>query len=104
MSKEVRMTQPRDPAANGRETSYEVRLGVRLDPIWAKQFDGFSLRHGEDGTTVLSGAFVDQAALHGVLQRIRDLGLPLVEVLSLSASSAPGIDQPANSIVNGDLK
>ena len=98
------MAQPKDPTSNGRaENSYEVRLGVRLDPLWARQFDGFSLRHGEDGTTVLSGDFVDQAALHGVLQRIRDLGLPLVAVLSLGAATAPGIDEPTNLNADGDL-
>jgi len=74
-----------------------------LDPIWARQFDGFSLRHEDDGTAVLSARFVDQAALHGVLQRIRDLGLPLVAVLALDASTAPSTDQPTKLIPNGDL-
>jgi len=75
-----------------------------LDPSWAHQFDGFSIRHEEDGTTVLTGRLVDQAALHGVLQRIRDLGLPLLAVASLGAPAAPSADTPTHPIVDGDSK
>ena len=59
---------------------YEIRLSGRLDSRWAASFDGLSLRTEPDGTTVLHGPVVDQAALHGVLQRVRDLGLPLLSV------------------------
>jgi hypothetical protein len=59
---------------------YEVRINGHLDARWAAWFDGLSVRHGSDGTTVLSGPIADQAALHGVIQRVRDLGLPLVSV------------------------
>jgi len=52
----------------------------RLDARWTSWFDGWSLDHDDDGTTVLTGTPVDQAALHGVLQVLRDLGLPLVSV------------------------
>lgn len=58
---------------------YEIRLDGRLDPRWATRFDGMTLTY-DDGTTVLSGLVADQAALHGVLQRLRDLGVPLVSV------------------------
>lgn len=60
--------------------SYEIRLAGHLDPRWAARFDGLTVRHAADGTTVLSGPIADQAALHGVLQQIRDLGIPLVAV------------------------
>lgn len=92
------MTKPRDSTATapGRD-SYEVRLAVRLDATWATQFDGFSLTHDEDGTTVLTGQSVDQAALHGVLQRVRDLGLPLAAVTSLARSDPPTADQSTSS-------
>ena len=58
---------------------YEVRLQGRLDPRWAARFDGMTLTTG-DGATLLAGRVVDQAALHGLLQKVRDVGLPLVSV------------------------
>jgi len=59
---------------------YEIRLKGRLDERWAAWFDGLSLRHEPDGTTVIHGPVADQAALHGLLQKVRDAGLPLVSV------------------------
>jgi len=59
---------------------YEIRLTGHLDARWAAWFDGLTVGHESDGTTVLSGPIADQAALHGVIQRIRDLGLPLISV------------------------
>jgi hypothetical protein len=61
-------------------TTYEIRLTGHLEARWGARFDGLSMRHKADGTTVLSGPVVDQAALHGLLQRVRDLGLPLISV------------------------
>jgi hypothetical protein len=60
--------------------AYEIRLAGHLDPRWAARFEGLEMRHAPDGTTVLHGPIADQAALHGVLQQIRDLGIPLVAV------------------------
>jgi hypothetical protein len=59
---------------------YEIRIDGRLESRWAAWFDGLTLTHESDGTTVISGQIVDQAALHGLLQKVRDLGLPLVSV------------------------
>ena len=59
---------------------YEIRLAGHLDQRWGEWFDGLALTHQSDGTTVLHGPVVDQAALHGLLQKVRDLGLPLVSV------------------------
>ena len=64
---------------------YEIRLTGRLDSHWAAWFDGLSVSHDSDGTTVIGGTIADQAALHGVLQRVRDLGLPLVSVTRIEA-------------------
>jgi hypothetical protein len=73
----VRHTSQEDRAEAGR---YEIRLTGRLDARWAAWFDGLTVSHESDGTTVISGPIADQAALHGLLQRVRDLGLPLVSV------------------------
>lgn len=59
---------------------YRIRIQGRLDHRWSTWFDGMSLSHGEDGTTVLRGPVGDQAALHGLIERVRDLGLTLLEV------------------------
>ena len=59
---------------------YEIRLQGRLEQRWTIWFDGMTLTTDSDGTTNLRGPVVDQAALHGVLQRLRDLGVPLLAV------------------------
>ena len=59
---------------------YEIRLQGRIDPRWATWFEGMTLTDHTDGTTVIHGLVADQAALHGLLQRLRDLGLPLLSV------------------------
>ncbi len=60
--------------------SYEIKLKGHLNPRWADWFDGLTLTQESDGTTVLSGPVVDQAALHGLLGKVRDLGVPLIAV------------------------
>jgi hypothetical protein len=57
---------------------YELHIAGRLDPEWADWFDGLTVSPGPDGTTILAGLVTDQAALHGYLARVRDLGLPLL--------------------------
>ena len=64
---------------------YEIRLKGHLDARWATWFDGLTLTQEGDGTTLIHGQVADQAALHGLLQRIRDLGLPLVSVTQAPA-------------------
>ena len=59
---------------------YEIRVKGRLNARWAGWFDGLTLTHDSDGTTIIHGPVADQAALHGLLQKIRDLGLPLISV------------------------
>jgi hypothetical protein len=59
---------------------YEIRLEGHLDARWAARFDGMTLTTRPDGTTLIEGPVVDQAALHGLLRTLRDLGLPLLSV------------------------
>jgi hypothetical protein len=62
---------------------YEIRLGTLLAPRWTTWFDGMTLTRAPDGTTVLTGPVADQAALHGLLAKVRDLGVPLMSVTQL---------------------
>src|SRR3954447_15930947 len=67
---------------------YEIRLKGHLDAHWAEQFEGLSFTHGSDGTTILAGPVVDQAALYGLLRKVRDLGLPLLSVIHIGPAQA----------------
>jgi hypothetical protein len=69
--------------------TYEVTVQGGLAPHWATWFDGFTLTAGPDGTTVITGTVTDQAALHGLLQSLRDLGLPLLSVRQAQDVRAP---------------
>lgn len=62
---------------------FEIRLKGHLDTHWANWFDGMTVTLTEDGDTILTGPVVDQASLHGLLKKVRDLGLPLRSVQSL---------------------
>ena len=67
---------------------YEIRLRGHLDSRWAAWFDGLSLTNSSDGTTIIGGPVADQAALHGLLQKVRDLGLPLISVTQVQPDQA----------------
>ncbi len=58
----------------------EVRLQGHLDNRWDAWFEGLSVTNRSDGTTVIDGVVVDQSALHGLLQKVRDVGLPLISI------------------------
>lgn len=59
---------------------YEIRIKGHLDDWWAKRFDGLYIVLAENGDTLLTGAVIDQAALYGLLKKVRDLGMALVSV------------------------
>ena len=71
---------------------YEIRLKGHLDNRWAIWFDGMTLTTNSEGTTTLDGIVVDQSALHGLLQKVRDAGLPLVSVARIEPDQ-PGCAQ-----------
>ena len=63
-----------------RQEVYQIVVKGHLDPEWSDWFDGLSITMVDNGETILSGPIVDQTALHGVLIKIRDLGLPLLSL------------------------
>ena len=62
---------------------YEIRVRGHLDARWANQFEGLTITLEENGDMLLTGPVIDQAALHGLLKKVRDLGLPLVSVIQV---------------------
>lgn len=66
--------------------AYELRVHGHLDQHWSAWFDGFTLTHQDDGTTLLRGAVRDQAELHGLLAKVRDLGAALISVTPLGVA------------------
>ena len=75
---------------------YEIRVTGHLARRWATWFDGMTVTTRDDGTTVIHGPVADQSALHGLLRRLSDLGLPLVSVI---ATTDPG---PADRTAHAD--
>ena len=79
---------------------FELRLKGHLDARWADWFDGLTLTQAGDGTTVIRCEVADQAALHGLLQRVRDIGLPLVSVTHVGPKQAMEPDVVATPTTN----
>ena len=69
---------------------YEIRIKGHLDNRWADWFDGLTITLEDNGNTRLTGPVIDQAALHGLLRKVRDLGLPLVSVFHVDSKQADG--------------
>jgi len=67
---------------------YEIRLKGHLAERWAYWFEGLTITLEDNGNTLLAGPVVDQAALHGLLKKVRDLGLPLISVISVESEQA----------------
>lgn len=67
---------------------YAIRVKGRLAPRWSAWFDGLDIEAAADGTTVIRGPIVDQAALHGLLQKLRDIGMPLLSLAETPTSTA----------------
>lgn len=68
---------------------YEIRVQGLLDRRWAERLDVVTVAPGDDGTTLIRGPVLDQPALHGLLARIRDLGVPLISVNRVGPSEGP---------------
>ena len=77
-----------DPSTAGHGIpQYEIRVNGHLGSRWAAWFDGLTLASEDDGITVISGPVADQAALHGLLHKLRDIGIPLVSLTQLPAAA-----------------
>ena len=70
-------------------TAYVIRVAGHLDPHWSARLASLTLAHEADGTTTLTGALADQAELHGILARIRDLGVTLISVAATDPRPTP---------------
>ncbi len=68
---------------------YEIRVNGHLGTRWAAWFDGLAITSEGDGTTVLRGSVVDQAALHGLLQKLRDVGIALISLRQVPTDESP---------------
>lgn len=85
-------------------TIYEIRVRGHLDQRWSAWFAGLAITYDADDNTVLRGPLVDEAALHGVLIKVRDLALPLLSVNQVAADTQEGISTPhdASTHMPGD--
>jgi hypothetical protein len=79
------------PKTNSKQPMlYQIRVKSHLGSDWTNWFDGLTITLQENGDTLLTGPVVDQAALHGLLKKVRDLGMPLVSVNPVESSHADG--------------
>jgi len=77
-------------------TLYRIRVQGHLRPEWSEWFDGMTIALEENGDTTLSGLVVDQPALHGLLIKVRDLGLTLISVSKVEPGSGPEVTSESN--------
>ena len=77
-------------------SGYQIRIKGRISDRWSDWFEGMTLVHDTDGTTVICCPSIDQAALHGLLTKVRDLGLQLISVTSIGAFCAAASEEGVN--------
>jgi hypothetical protein len=92
------MSNERSPESDaGQPMVYQIRIKGHLSNQWADWFGGLNITLEDNGNTLLTGPVIDQAALHGLLKKVRDLGMPLISVIQLDPKSANVSD------VNADI-
>lgn len=89
------MANPRDPATDPHQPlTYEIRLRGQLGRQWSDWFGGMTITAAGDGETLITGIVVDQAELHGLLRKVRDLGLPLLSVARIDPDETDRRNSP----------
>ena len=73
---------------------YQIRIKGQLGRQWTDWFDGLTITALDNGETLLTGSVVDQAALHGVLKKVRDVGMPLLSVVGIKPDQADASQTP----------
>ncbi len=84
--------QSKPNAETDQPSIYQIRIRGHLDRRWTDWFEGLSITLREDGDTLITGPVVDQAALHGLLKKVRDLGMPLISVNRIESGQADASD------------
>ena len=79
---------------------FQIKIKGHLGQQWMNWFEGLTIALEEDGNTLLSGSIIDQSALHGILKKIRDLGMPLLSINSVDPDQANKLDTDS---LKGDL-
>jgi len=84
--------KPHPQTRSEQPTVYQIRIESHLGNKWTDWFDGFTITQENDGNTLLTGPVADQAALYGLLKKVRDLGMPLLSVNRVEPSQADAPD------------
>jgi hypothetical protein len=99
----MRATPPTTEDHDG-PVQYEFRLKGHLGDRWAGRFEGLTITRADNGETLIRGLVVDQAALHGLLRTVRDVGMPLIAVMQVHSTHAHGTDNTTGLVHNRSTK
>ena len=96
--------EPNSESDQGQPMVYQIRIEGHLGREWTDWFEGLAIRLEDNGTTLLTGAVVDQTALHGLLRKVRDVGIPLLSVVRAKPDQEVALDikQEMNSRIKAN--